>query len=114
MVAQLLELLTLGRPVWWQETLAHPYRAELPRARLAGQPVDNPDKLQRPAAEIEHTAVAQRRRVDGGQVAVAGLCLAAEHADRQSEALASPPQEAVGVLGIADRARRDGVHRILT
>ena len=51
-------------------------------------------ELQRAAAEVEHAAVAERGRVDRREVAVAGLLLAAEHADRQPEALARALEEA--------------------
>ena len=44
-----------------------------PRAGLAREPVGDTHQLQRAAAEIEHAAVAQRRRVDRREVAVARL-----------------------------------------
>ena len=47
-------------------------------------------ELQRAAAEVEHGAVAQRRRVDRREVAVARLLLAREDADRQAAAPRAP------------------------
>ncbi len=110
-LAEFLELLALGGPVGRQEPLAHPHGPQLPGARTGRFPVLHADELHRATAEVKHTAVAQRARVDRRQIAVAGLGLAAEHPDRCPQALVGPAEEALGVLGIADRAGRDGVHR---
>ena len=65
-----------------------------------------------PPPEVQHAAVGERRRVDRREVAVAGLLLAAEHADRQPRALARPRQEVLGVVRVADRAGGNGVDRV--
>ncbi len=108
-VAQLGQLPALGRAVRRQEALAHAHGAERPRSRAALQPPGHADQLHRAAAEVEHAAVGERRRVDRRQVAVARLLLAAEHAHVEGEALARPLEELRCVLGVADRARRHGV-----
>ena len=48
-------------------------------------------ELHRAAAEVEHDALRERRRVDRRQVAVAGLLLAGEHLDVEPRALLAPP-----------------------
>ena len=75
----------------------------------AAAPALDADELHRAAAEVEHGAVAQRRRVDRRQVAGARLLLAREDADREPRRRARALEEVLGVRGLADRARRDGV-----
>ena len=77
---------------------------------FALEPAVDAHELQRAAAEVEHAAVGERRRVDRGQVAVARLLLAAEHADRQAGPRAGTGEEGRRVAGVANRARRDAVH----
>ena len=62
------------------------------------------------AAEVEHGAVAQRRRVDRGEVAVARLLLAREHPDLEARALRAARGTPRGCR-VADRAGRDRVAR---
>ena len=85
------------------EALGHPHGAQLPRPLLARQPPNGMRELQRAAAEIEHAAVAQRRRVDRGEVAVVGFLLGREHPHRQLGAR----DELVAVGRVADRAGGD-------
>ncbi len=103
-VAQFLQLAALGGPVGGQEALAHEHGAHAPGARLERRPPLDPDELHRPAAEVQDAAVGQRAGVDGGQIAVARLLFAAEHADRQAQALPGALQELARVLRVADRA----------
>ena len=70
------------------------------------------DELERPAAEVEHGAVGERRRVDRREVAVAGLLLAATARGSAGPVRARRGEEVLGVLRVADRARRDGVDRV--
>ena len=59
-----------------QEVLGHAHGAQRPRAEPAGMAAVDLDELQRAAAEVEHDAVGERRRVDRREVAVVGLLLA--------------------------------------
>jgi len=68
---------------------------------------DDLDELQRAAAEVQHGAVGERRGVDGGEVAVAGLLLAGEHAHVELRQRFHAREELRLVGGVADRARRD-------
>ncbi len=68
-------------------------------------------ELHRASAEVQHATVVQRRRVRRREIAIARLLLAVEHPDRQSRALARSRQEALRVVGFADRARRHRVDR---
>ena len=60
------------------------------------------------AAEVEHGAVGERRRVDGREVAERRLLLAAEDLDLEAGPLTDRVEEVLLVGGVADRARRDG------
>ena len=109
-LAQRLEVLLAGRAVVVEEALGHAHRAERPRAQVARLAVLDADELQRAAAEVEHRAVVERRRVHRGEVAVPRLLLLAEHADRAAPcARAASARNSLAVRRAADRARRDGV-----
>ena len=62
-------------------------------SRLGGGTALDADELHRAAAEVEHRAVAQRRRVDRRQVARARLLVAREHADLEPDARAHALEE---------------------
>src|SRR3954447_14576162 len=66
--AQLAQLLGLGGLVVGEEALGHPHGAERPRVHLAGEPALDADELHRAAADVEHHAVGERRRVHGGEI----------------------------------------------
>ena len=112
-LSQLVDLLALRGTVRGQEPLGHAHRAQAPRAELVREPVDDAHQLQRSPAEIQHAAVGQGRRVDRREIPVARLLLAAEHADRQARVLAGQRHEALGVLGVPDRAGGDRVHLLV-
>jgi hypothetical protein len=105
--AQRLDLLAL-RALAGQEALRHAHGAQRPRARVGRQPALHAHELHRPAADVERDSVRQHRRVDGGQVAVAGLLLAREHAHLEPGPFACGVQEVRLVGGVADRRGRDG------
>ena len=107
--AQRLELLSRRRLAVGQEALAHPHRAERPRAELRRQPPGDADELQRAAAEVEHRAVGERRRVDGGEVAVVGLLLGAQHAYGKPRDAGHRVEELIAVGRVADRAGGDDI-----
>jgi hypothetical protein len=79
-----------------------PSRQERPSRAAVG----HLDELHRAAAEVERHAVAERRAVDRGQVAVAGLLLAREHLDLHPGPLARRLQELLAVGRLADRRGR--------
>ncbi len=109
-LAQLVDLPSLRGAVHGQKPLGHAHRAQAPGAQLAREPIDDAHQLQRSAAEVQHAAVGQGGRVDGRDISVTRLLFAAEHPDRQARVLAGQRHEAVGVLGVADRAGGDRVH----
>ena len=106
---QLAQLLGLGRLVVGQEALRHAHRAERPGVELAREPALDVDELHRAAADVEHHAVGQRRRVHRREVAVAGLLLLGQHAHAQARALLGAVEELARVRGVADRAGGDRV-----
>ena len=67
------------------------------------------DELHRAAADVEHHAVRQRRRVDRGEVPVARLLLRGEDAHAQAGRGLGAVEELARVRRVADRARRDRV-----
>ena len=67
------------------------------------------DELHRSAAEIEHEAVAERRRVDRGEIAVTRLSTAAEDADRHAEVAARVLEKRLAVVRVADGARGQSI-----
>src|ERR687898_1266999 len=87
-----------------------PGRARRGRARLLRAAVADPGELHRAAADVEREAVAQSGRVDGGEVAVAGLLLAREDLDVEPGALLGGLDELLAVAGLADRARGERPH----
>ena len=91
--AQRLARLLRRRVVLGEEVLGHPHGAQRPRAEPAGVAADDLDELHRAAAEVEHGAVGERRRVDRREVAVVGLLLAAEDADREAGLVAYAIEE---------------------
>lgn len=102
------QLLARRRLAARQEALGHPHGAERPRPEPACVAVLHRDELHRPAAEVEHRAVAQRRRVDGGQVAVARLLFSRQDSYRQRGSLRE-----LGAVGrVADRRRGDRHHLV--
>ena len=105
---QLADLLGLGRAVIGQEALGHADRAQAPRVELMRVPADDVDQLHRAAADVQHDPVGQRGRVHRGQVAVARLLLAAEHAHAQPAGRLGALEEGRGVRGVADGGRRHG------
>ena len=67
------------------------------------------DELHAAAADLEHRAVGQGRRVDRRDVAVVGLVASGEHLDRDP-GLALRPGEEIRLVGrVANRARGDRV-----
>ena len=107
--AQRLARLLRRRVVIGEEVLGHPHGAERPGAEVAGMAAEHLDELQRAAAEVEHGAVGERRRVDRREVAVVGLLLAAEDPDLEAGLVADAIEEGLLVGRVADRARRDGL-----
>ena len=91
-----------------QEALAHPHRAERPGLRLHELPVLDPQPLDAAAADVEPEAVLDRRGVDHGQPAVAGLLRSADHAGLEAGGAADLVEQVAAVGGVADRA---GCHR---
>ena len=114
MLAQRVHLPALRGAVRRQEPLGHSHGPKRPRPRVGGEPPAHAHELHRAAAEIQHEAVAQRRRVDRGDVAVARLRDSPEHADRKTRRFARSGEELACVLGVADRARRDRVDLVRT
>ena len=84
-------------------------RCPAARSRIPGPGVIDPHELEAAAAQVEHCAVFESRRVDRRQVAVAGLLLAGQHPDVEARDLARPRQELRAVRRVADCARR---HRL--
>ena len=111
--AQRLARLLRRRIVVGEEVLGHPHGAQRPRAEPAGMAAEDLDELQRAAAEIEHGAVRERRRVDGREVAEVRLLIAAENANAQAGLVAHAVEEDLLVRRVADRARRDGLDALL-
>jgi hypothetical protein len=109
---QLLDLSPFRGPVRGQKPLGHAHRAQPPGAELARGSIEHAYQLQRSTAEIQYAPVVQRRRVDRGQIAIASLLLAAQDANRQARMFARLRQEVGGILGIADRARRERIHGV--
>ena len=66
-------------------------------------------ELQAPAAEVEHDAVAQRGRVDRGDVAVVGLVGGRQDLDLHRPGALGLGEEDGAVGGVADRAGGDRV-----
>ena len=91
--AQRLARLLRRRVVVGEEVLGHPHGAQRPRAEPAGVAAEDLDELQRAAAEVEHGAVGERRRVDRREVAVVGLLLAAEDAHLEAGLVADALEE---------------------
>ena len=92
-----------------EELLGHAHRAERPRGRRLRLPARHLRELEAAAAEVEHDAVGQRRRVDRGDVAQPRLLLGRQHRDRQAGALLRQREQVGAVVGVADRAGR---HRV--
>src|ERR1019366_3761038 len=69
-------LLRTGR-LAFEEALGHADGAEPPGGGLDGSASTHADELKAAAAQIEHGSVAQRRRVDGGEIAEIRLLLRA-------------------------------------
>ena len=90
-----------------QEVLGHAHGAQRPRAEPARVAAVDLDELQRAAAEVEHDAVGERRRVHGRDVAVVRLLLLGEHAHLEAGLALDAREELRLVGGVADRARRD-------
>ena len=105
------QLPALGRPGAGQEALAHAHRAQRPAARLALGALAHGDQLQRAAAEVQRHPLPQGRRVDGRQVAVAGLGAGIQQAHRKARPRARGGEELRAVGGVADGARGDRVDR---
>ena len=105
--AQRLQLLALDA-LAGQEALGHADGAERPRAGVALLALLDVGQLHRAAAEVERDAVGERRRVDRGEIAVAGLLLGREHLDLEARALARLAQEVLLVRRVADRRGGDG------
>ena len=106
---QRLEVLGLDA-LGGEEALRRDDRAEPPGARIARRAIDDVRELHRAAADVERDAVGQRRRVDHGEVAVAGLLLAREHLDVEPGALAGGAHERLAVRRLADRRGRQRPH----
>jgi hypothetical protein len=107
--ARRLELLARDGAPAREELLGHPYRAERPRGRRLRLPARHLRELEAAAAEVEHDAIGQRRRVDGGDVAQPRLLLGRQHRDREAGALLREREQVGAVVGVADRAGR---HRV--
>ena len=103
--AQALDRLARGPAVAGEEPLGQPHRPERQRdATAVAWRSATRDELQAAAAELHHRAVGQRRGVDRGDVAVAGLGLGAQHLDLQPRAL--PRGAAAGRPGWRHRGSR--------
>ena len=85
-------------------------RAATSACRAASRSLDARE-LHRAAAEVEHDAVGERRRVDRREVAVARLLLAARAPRRRAPRARAPLEELVAVARVADRRRRDRPRR---
>ena len=108
---RLFELLARRRARGGEELLGDADGAERPRREALRLAAGHRRELQAAAPEVEHDAVGERRRVDGGHVAQPRLLLGGEHADREAGALLGDGQQVGAVGGVADRAGGDGVDR---
>ena len=86
-----------------EEVLRGDDRAEPPRPRLHRVAVADQRELHRAAADVERQSVGERGRVDGGEVAVAGLLLAGEDLDVEAGALLRGAHELGPVARLPDR-----------
>ena len=108
--AQRLDLLGLRRsPSAGSARSCARRRAARSRRRRASRPSTRVSCM-RAAAEVERDAVGQRGRVDRGQVAVAGLLLAASTRTSSPVALAGRARGTPLVGRVADRRRRHRPH----
>src|SRR6266496_6663961 len=71
--------------------------------------VTDGDELRAASAEVEHDAVAQRRRVDRCEIAVVRFLVRRQHPDRESGCRACAADHLLAVRGVADRARGDNL-----
>ena len=105
-----LQILLLRRAAPGEELLGDPHGTQLERRQRLRAPVGDLDQLHAAAADLEHRAVGDRRGVDGGDVAEAGLLLGRQHLDLQPGGLLGGAHELAAVVRIADRAGGDRVH----
>ena len=110
--ARLLEPLARDGARGGEVLLGDPDRAERPRPGLERLAARDRGQLQAAAAEVEHDAVRQRRRVHGRDEAEPRLLLRRQHADRQAGPLLCDGQQVGAVRRIADRAGGDRVDRL--
>ncbi len=109
--AHLVQLLLCSGLIVRQEFLGEPHRAQWERIHLERLALGDLCQLEAPAAEVEHHAVGEGRRVDRGDVAEVRLVASGQDLDLQPGRLLGEPHELGPVGGLADRARghRDNI-----